>query len=80
MRLLRMNEVTNKVGLKKAAIYGMIQEGLFPPQIKIGKASLWLEEEIDVIISLWVAQASKEEIKKTVQELVRKRKEQKVAV
>lgn len=35
-RFLRMGDVTRKTGRSRAAIYRMIAEGTFPPQIQIG--------------------------------------------
>jgi len=35
-RFLRMGDVTRKTGRSRAAIYRMIAEGTFPPQIPIG--------------------------------------------
>lgn len=35
-RFLRMGDVTKKTGRSRAAIYRMIAEGTFPPQIPIG--------------------------------------------
>lgn len=47
-RIIRINEVINKVGLKKSSIYKLISLNLFPKQIKLGiRASGWHEFEID---------------------------------
>ena len=35
-RFLRMGDVTKKTGRSRAAIYRMIAEGTFPPQVPIG--------------------------------------------
>lgn len=46
-RFLRLPAVIAKVGLQRTAIYGKIQAGDFPPPIKLGSASVWLESELD---------------------------------
>ena len=48
MRLIRLPEVENLVGLKKSTIYSLIERGDFPQQIKISaRASAWVGEEVD---------------------------------
>lgn len=48
IRLLRLPEVMNKTGYGKAWIYRLINEGLFPPPIKIGsRAIAFVESEVD---------------------------------
>ena len=49
-RLIRKPEVRQKTGLCNAHLYALIAEGNFPPQIKLvkgGRASAWLESEVD---------------------------------
>ncbi|HQS03701.1 MAG: hypothetical protein B7Y07_10870 [Halothiobacillus sp. 24-54-40] len=57
-RLIRLPEVMNKVGLCRTSIYMLIAGGQFPTPRKLGRASLWIEAEIDQWISD-VAQAQK---------------------
>lgn len=45
-RILRMPEVRQMVGLGKTAIYDRIKAHTFPGPIKMGRASGWVEEEI----------------------------------
>ncbi len=46
-KVLRLPQVLEQVGLKKTALYKMIQDGEFPKQIKLGKhASGWKESEV----------------------------------
>ena len=48
LRILRLPEVINRVGLKRAAIYQYVDRGLFPKQIHLGPRAVgWLEHEID---------------------------------
>lgn len=52
VRILRLPEVINRVGLKRAAIYLYVGKGQFPKQINLGPRAVgWLEHEIDA----WVA-------------------------
>jgi prophage regulatory protein len=47
-RILRLNAVTDKIGMPSSSIYLMIANGIFPKPIKLGKRSVgWLESEID---------------------------------
>ena len=45
-RLLKLNEVSRRVGLGKTRIYSMISEGIFPAPYKIINASRWSEQEV----------------------------------
>lgn len=47
MRCLRINEVENLTGLKKSKLYNLMREGLLPKPFKAGKASLWLEADVE---------------------------------
>jgi len=52
VRILRLPEVINRVGLKRAAIYLYVGRGQFPKQINLGPRAVgWVEHEIDA----WVA-------------------------
>ncbi|MBY6104971.1 AlpA family transcriptional regulator [Ferrimonas balearica] len=53
MKILRMEELEEKVGLKKSAIYRLAKEGKFPKPIKLGpRVNGWVEEEVDE----WIAE------------------------
>ncbi len=45
-RIIRLPEVSQLVGLGKTAIYDRIKEHTFPAPIKLGRASGWVEEEV----------------------------------
>lgn len=45
--LLDIKKVKDKVSMGTTKIYGLIKEGSFPKQIKVGRDSLWSEAEID---------------------------------
>ena len=50
--LIRLEEVSRRVGLSRSAIYHSIKCGTFPKMIKItgARASAWIESEIDEFI------------------------------
>lgn len=55
-RILRMPTVTERVGLKRTAIYDMIRTGKFPKPVPLNDKSVgWLESEIDEWIASRVA-------------------------
>ena len=52
IRILRLTEVIDRVGLCRASIYQYMATGLFPKQIILGLRSVgWIEHEIDA----WLA-------------------------
>lgn len=51
MSLMRLEQLMLKIGLKKPTIYSMMKRGLLPRPIKIGRASLWVESEIDEFLA-----------------------------
>lgn len=52
-RILRIQQVTDTIGLSRASIYRLMKLGLFPKSIRIGiKAVGWLQSEIE----LWIAE------------------------
>lgn len=48
-KLLRLPQVSERIGLKKSTIYKLVSEGTFPPPIKIQdtRASLWPEGAVN---------------------------------
>lgn len=51
-KIIRLPKVKELVGLGKTAIYDKIKEGAFPKPIKLGRASGWLEGEVQQ----WIGQ------------------------
>ncbi|CAN7394553.1 AlpA family phage regulatory protein [Pseudoxanthomonas sp. LjRoot143] len=49
-RLLDFDQLSDKVGMKRTAIYAAISAGTFPAPVKIGKLSRWVETEVDAWI------------------------------
>lgn len=51
MRVLRLNQVLEKVGVGKTALYARIKTDGFPRPIKLGPSlSGWVESEVDAWI------------------------------
>jgi prophage regulatory protein len=46
-RILRLPEVIARVNLGKSSIYSLIKAGGFPQPLRLGRASGWLEHEIE---------------------------------
>lgn len=56
LRVIRLQEVEAKTGLRKSAIYQRATDGTFPKPIRMGgKASGWIESEIDAWITQRIA-------------------------
>lgn len=52
VRIIRLPEVINRVGLKRAAIYLYVGRGEFPKQINLGPRAVgWLEHEVDAWVT-----------------------------
>jgi prophage regulatory protein len=51
-KIIRLPKVKELVGLGKTAIYDKIKEGDFPKPIKLGRASGWLEGDVQE----WIGQ------------------------
>jgi prophage regulatory protein len=50
--LLRLSQVLKRTSLGRTYIYQLIKEGAFPRPVKVGSASLWVDQEI----SGWIVQ------------------------
>ncbi|WP_410016950.1 helix-turn-helix transcriptional regulator [Pseudomonas sp. 7P_10.2_Bac1] len=48
--LLRMRDVSSRLQAGKTKLYKMIKDGEFPAPIKIGRASRWMDEEVEAFI------------------------------
>ncbi|CAH1561503.1 helix-turn-helix transcriptional regulator [Vibrio owensii] len=48
MRFLRLQEVKEKTGLSKSAIYSKIKEGEFPASVPIGSRTVaWIDSDVE---------------------------------
>ena len=74
MRLLRLTNVLDKRGIKRAQHYADIKCGLYPPPVKLGRASAWPEYEIDELLQAQIAGADKSRRRALVLRLVAERK------
>lgn len=46
-RLLRLKQVEDSIGCKKSKIYQMVNQGDFPPPVKLGSRNVaWIEDEV----------------------------------
>lgn len=59
-RLIPIQTVQEQIGLKKSSIYKRIQQGTFPPPLKIGRASRWASDEVDAWVDALCDQTEKE--------------------
>lgn len=50
--LLRLSQVIKRTSIGRTLIYQLIKEGAFPRPLKVGSASLWVDQEI----SDWIMQ------------------------
>jgi len=56
VRILRLPDVMERVGLRRASIYSHMAQGSFPKPIALGaRARGWLESEIDTWIAVRIA-------------------------
>ncbi len=55
-KFLRLPKVIEKAGLQRTAIYDKISAGDFPPPVKLGNVSVWLESELDAWIKAKVSE------------------------
>ncbi len=54
-RIIRLPQVRDLVGLGKTAIYDKIKANTFPKQVKLGRASGWVETEVQAWIDTQIA-------------------------
>jgi prophage regulatory protein len=60
LRILRMPEVLEKIGLCKASIYNRVADGTFPKPVRLGGRSVgWLESALDQ----WIIERSSSSLK-----------------
>jgi hypothetical protein len=81
IKLLPRMEVQRRRGGGRGArdgghsqLYADIADGLWPPLIKLGKASLQPEYEVDAMLAAIIAGASPDERRQLVKELIEQRK------
>lgn len=73
--ILRLPEVLKRRGRSRSSHYKDIQDGLFPPPIKIGsRAAGWTDQETDTINAARIAGKTDDEIRALVVKLEAARK------
>lgn len=50
--LLKLSQVLKRTSLGKTSIYKLVKQGAFPRPLKVGNASLWIDQEI----SNWIVE------------------------
>lgn len=73
MKYLRMPEVIVRTGFKKTFLYDSIREKTFPPHIKVGRCSCFIESEVLAVQRAWSRGMSREEIRLLIARLVASR-------
>ncbi len=57
----------------RATTYARIQDGTYPPPVKIGRMSAWLDREMEAVNEALIQGKSDDEIRQLVADLVAKR-------
>lgn len=69
-RLLGRREVKKVRCSGDTKLYADVKSGLFPPQLKDGQKSLWIEDEVAAVIAARIAGKTDDEIRSLVVRLV----------
>jgi prophage regulatory protein len=57
LRLLRLPDVIERVGLRRTAIYDLVKLGTFPAPIKLGRCVAWPSDAVDAWVRERIADA-----------------------
>lgn len=72
---VRLPAALQQLSIGKTTLYQRIAEGLFPPPVKFGRrCAAWPQHEIDEVVNAMVRQASDEELRSLVADLIELRK------
>ena len=72
--LLRIADVTERIGRRKSTVYLNVRRGLMTPPVKLGaRISGWPSSEVDELIRAEIAGATPDELRKLVSRLVAER-------
>lgn len=74
IRLLPFPQVQGRTNDCKAQTYALINNGLFPPPVKIGRKSVWPENEVEAVVAARIAGASVDELRQLIENLVAQRR------
>jgi prophage regulatory protein len=47
VRLLRLPDVLQRIGIGRSAVYELVRRGAFPQPVKLGTCTTWIEHEVD---------------------------------
>jgi prophage regulatory protein len=71
--LIRRPWETGFTAFKRATTYARIKDGTYPPPVKIGRMSAWIDREMVAVDEALIAGRSDVEIRQLVTDLVAKR-------
>jgi len=69
-RLIPLPVTTDFSGMRPTALYAQVKAGLFPPPIKLGRSSRWIEDEVARAIEARIRGLSDDHLRALVKELV----------
>lgn len=70
IELLRIPDVTKTTTIPRSSLYKLIENGLFPRQVRIGmRFAGFIKHEVDAMLDAWVKGLSHDEIKALVKKL-----------
>lgn len=74
-RILRLPAVLERYSLSRSSLYARIKQGLWPPAVSLGgRASGWPENEVEAVLSAFIAGKSNDKVRQLVAELYDARK------
>lgn len=59
LRLIRLQEVMARTSLSRPYLYKLTADGRFPPLVKVGAATMWVEHEVEAWIEARIAECRK---------------------
>lgn len=66
-------------GQRTTWVYARIKAGLFPPPIKLGRSSLWIEDELAAVNNAAIAGSTDAELRELVKRLIAARAQTRLA-
>lgn len=73
IRLIRVPELLHRRGDGRSALYQDIQNGTWPPFVKLGRCSVAPDHEVDAVLAARIAGKSPDELRELVRRLVAER-------
>lgn len=70
LALVDLNTVRQRTSRARSPLYRDMAAGTFPKPIKLGTSSLWPEHEIDAMVAAYIAEATEDELKELVADLM----------